>query len=281
MPKLIRAAALIFAFLSLSIAAAAQGPQLMKRVTTKTDRLDFGSGGTVSITGAPAGSIRIVGSRNNEIEITAEIEVQASNEADLAALAAVTTFVTQEGLGKFSVISVGEYNKLADNKKTWKKLPKNLRGLPVRIDYVLSVPKYCDLLIDGGKGDFFVSGIDGTMRINFVESNAKLELIGGAVSATFGSGTVNVDITERNWRGRVVEIQVASGDMNVTLPANLSAELDAAILRTGKIENTFPGLKPRVRTAVFTDKSIAAKAGNGGVPVKFTVGDGTLTIKSH
>jgi hypothetical protein len=36
-------------------------------------------------------------------------------------------------------------------------------------------------------------------------------------------------------------------------------------------------LKPRVRPK-FTEKSMAAKAGNGGAPLSFTVGDGTLKL---
>src|SRR5437773_2301549 len=69
-------------------AAPIPAQSVLKRTTTKTDKFDFGAGGTVAITGAPAGSIRVTGSNKNEIEITAEIELQASSEADLARLAA-------------------------------------------------------------------------------------------------------------------------------------------------------------------------------------------------
>ena len=67
--------AVILAVLCLN--AAADSQTLLKRTTTKTDKFDFGAGGTVSIVGAPNGSIRVVGTNRNEIEITAEIEIQA------------------------------------------------------------------------------------------------------------------------------------------------------------------------------------------------------------
>jgi hypothetical protein len=51
------------------------------------------------------------------------------------------------------------------------------------------------------------------------------------------------------------------------------------ILRNGKIENGFSGFVPRKRNAEFTDRSIAGKSGVGSVPLKFTVGDGTMKIK--
>jgi hypothetical protein len=75
-----------------------------------------------------------------------------------------------------------------------------------------------------------------------------------------------------------MDVQLASGNMNVYLPPNLSSEIDAVVLRTGKVENVFTDLKPRTRTVKFTDKSIIAKAGGGGTPMKFTVGDGTLKL---
>ena len=50
------------------------------------------------------------------------------------------------------------------------------------------------------------------------------------------------------------------------------------ILGTGKIDNTYADLKPKTRKDTFTDRLIAAKSGTGGIPLKFTVGDGALNI---
>lgn len=260
-----------------SLAALAQAPPLVKRTTYKTDRLDFGPGGTVSITGAPVGSVRIEGWRNREVEISAEIHLEANSEADLAKLSEVTTFVLEESVGRLGIISVGTHDKSLV-KKLGKKFPKQLLGLPFRIDYVVKVPQYCDLVVNGGRGDLNVTGIDGTFLLNYLETNAKLDLRGGSVTATFGKGTVDLTVPSTSWRGRFADIQLASGDMSVHLPTGINAELDAAILRNGKIENTYAGLKPRIRKGEFTDKSIVAKSGSGGIPLKFTVGDGTLKL---
>jgi hypothetical protein len=112
-----------------------------------------------------------------------------------------------------------------------------------------------------------------------LQGNAKIELTGGAVSAVFGSGTVDLKIASRSWRGRHADFQLASGTLNVELPPNFNADIDASILRTGKIESTILSLKPRDR-AKFTDQSMMARAGNGGATLSFTVGDGTLKIRN-
>lgn len=260
-----------------AFSAFGQTQTLAKRTIYKTDKFDFGVGGTLAVAGAPNGSIRVEGWDKNEIELSAEIELNAATEADLDILARVTGFTLEESMGRTGIMSVGTHDK-SYLKRVSKKFPKTLVGLPFRIDYVIKVPRYCDLQIDGGKGDLYIAGIEGTMKINYLDTNATLNLVGGGVFATFGGGTVAVSVPTRGWRGRFADVQLASGTMNVSLPPSLNAELDASILRTGRIDNTYADLKPKSRKDPFSEKLIAAKSGTGGIPLKFTVGDGTLNI---
>lgn len=268
---------LIFAVIVFAFSVGCFGQNLIKRTTYKTETLDLGAGGTVTLTGAPFGSVSIEGWNKNEVEVSAEIEIQAANQADLDKLSAVNGFVLDETFNHLRIISVGTHDRQYI-KKNFKKLPKNLLEMPFKIDFKIKIPRYCDLNIDGGVGNFSVAGVDGNMRINFVKGDAKMSLEGGAIQAVFGNGNVEITIPTRSWRGRFADIQLASGMMNVFLPLNLNAQIDANILRTGQIENTFAELKPREKRSVFTDKTIVGKAGNGGVPLNFTVGDGTLKI---
>ncbi|MEP6902881.1 MAG: hypothetical protein ABJA66_14100 [Actinomycetota bacterium] len=275
--KTIQTLFIAFAVFAFSVVCFSQTGQLIKRTTYKTDSVEFGAGGTISVTGAPNGSISIEGWNKNEIEISAEIEMQAASEADLAQLSTVNSFVIDKGFNTTRIVSVGTFDK-DYMKRTAKKFPKTLLGLPFKIDYKIKVPRYADLNIDGGSGDFSLSGVDGEVFVKYLNSNAKINLIGGSLQATFGAGTVDVTIPTRSWRGRFADIQLASGTMNVQLPLSFNAEVEATVLRSGQIENSFGELKPKLRDVKFTDKSISAKAGVGGVPLKFTVGDGTLKI---
>lgn len=272
--KVFKLAAVVAVFL---FAITLASGQTIKRTISKTDTLDFGPGGTLSVKGAPNGSIRVEGWNKSQVQIDAEIEITANTEAELDQITQVTGFILDESISRTGIVSVGTHDR-AYMKRVAKKFPKTLLGLPFKIDYVIKVPTYCDLQIDGGKGDLFVSGIDGTMKINFLDSNAKLDLVGGGIFATFGGGTVDVNVPTRSWRGRFADISLASGVMNVSLPPSLNAEVDASILKTGKIDNAYTNLKPKTRKDTFTEKLIAAKAGNGGIPMKFTVGDGSLNI---
>lgn len=256
----------------------AQTKPLIKRTTFKTEKIDFGAGGTITIIGAPQGSITVEGWQKNEVEISADIEVQAETEEDLAQLAKINGFILDQDFGHIRVVTVGTNDKNY-LKRVAKKFPKRLLDKPFKVDYHIKVPLYSDLEINGGHGDLSLSNVEGTMQIRVLEGNANLTLTGGAVSGVFGSGNVNVKIASRSWRGRHADFQVASGTLNVELPQNLNANVNATVLRTGKIENSVAALKPQARTT-FTDKSITARAGNGGAQLSFTVGDGTLKLSN-
>jgi hypothetical protein len=98
------------------------------------------------------------------------------------------------------------------------------------------------------------------------------------VEATVASGPFTVRPTARSWRGRGLSLRLASGDLTVELPAGFSGDVDADVLRAGRIDNAYPGLAPRERTTP-TERSLQARAGSGGATLAFTVTDGTLRIR--
>jgi hypothetical protein len=270
----------LYVALAIALAAIAVDAQVstVKRTMTKTDVMDFGSGGTIAVIGAPNGSVNIIGTTSNTIEITARIHLEAPNDAAIAKLADVTTFVTTESMSRVTILSIGTHDKAA-MKKIGKKLPMELMGLPFRIDYDIKVPRYCDIEIDGGSGEVSISGTEGAMRVNFVESHADLELTGQAF-VTIGKGSAKVWFGPRGWRGRQATVSVGSGDLTAVFPENTSADLDAVILRTGSIGNSIATLKPRDRKVIFTERSMIARFAAGGSLIKLTVGDGSIKISN-
>ena len=68
----------------------------LTRTTTRTEKRRFPFGNTLIITGAPVGSISVEAWPRSEVEITADIELHADTEEDLARLASVNNFVLDE-----------------------------------------------------------------------------------------------------------------------------------------------------------------------------------------
>ena len=258
--------------------AQTQPPSLLKRTTTRRELKRLGYGGSVTIVGAPEGSVTVEGWQRSEVEVTAEVEQSADTEENLTRLAALNTFAVDEDVNHVRVMTVGLHDRKYA-KRAAKGLPKHLPSMPWRIDYRVKVPAMCDLAISAGRGALVVSGVEGALRIDAGGGPDSLfALAGGDVEATLASGPVTVRPAARSWRGHGLRLRVASGDLTVELPAGFSGDVDADILRAGRIDNAYPGLAPRERTTP-TERSLQARAGNGGATLTFIVTDGTLRIR--
>lgn len=274
MTPLIRCIAYVVVIGALSSIAFSQN---QTRTIEKNYTVPSGSGNTLTIFGAPKGSMTITGGTSNEIEIAAKITLEGPSSSIIDQLAAVTGFITEESMGTLVIKTAGTHNRIGD-KKLWKKVPKNMLTLPFRVDYVLKVPKYLELNVNGGDGSLDISGIEGSIRVSYGKTQAKVILIGGIFTAQLGEGDLDVHFPERSWRSGMLEIQLAKGNMNLWLPQNLSADIDATALNGGTVVVKTEQLTPRDKRIPFTDSAIKARSGNGGVPFKLTVGSGTLSL---
>ena len=251
--------------------------QLLTRSTRRRESCRFSYGGTVTLVGAPRGSVTVEGWTQNEVEVTADIEWKAESQADLDELAKVNNFVFDEDLNHVSILTVGTHDR-SFMKKTNKNFPKKLLNLPWKIDYRLRVPANTDLEINAGYGPVKLSGVEGSLKISATESETAMTLTGGIVSATITAGNVLFAVPARSWRGSGADIRLATGVLNIELAPGFSGDIDADILRTGKIVNTYEGLGAREKPGI-TERTVRARAGAGGAFFKFTVGDGTVNIK--
>lgn len=251
-------------------------PQLV-RTSTKTFNRRFGYGGTLTVTGAPRGNIIIEGWNKNEIELTADVEVRAYTEEDLARLATVNTFLFDEDFNHLRVTTTGMNDKKY-LRTVAKDFPKRLLTMPWKIDYRLHVPAMTDLRIYAGQGELNISGVEGVIQIEGTDTKAQLAMSGGVLRATVARGSVELKVGARSWRGNGAMIQLAAGDVSVELPVGFNADIDATILRTGRIDNKYQEITPQQLTTP-TERSIRGRTGQGGATLSLTVGDGTINIK--
>ena len=268
---------LLFAILFIVFTPALSQDALLTRTTTRRETRHFGYGGTVTLIGAPRGSVTVEGWPRNEVELTAEIELKAPTEAELDQLAIVNSFIFDEDVNHLSVLTTGTHDR-AFMKRTAKNFPKNLLNLPWKIDYRLRVPVNTDLEITAGHGAVKLSGVEGALRVSATESETALTLTGGTVSTTVAAGVITLSIPVRSWRGGGADIRIASGTINVELPPGFSGDIDADVLRTGKIVSSYDALESRQKPGI-TERTMRARAGAGGAYFKFTVGDGVVNIK--
>jgi hypothetical protein len=254
-------------------------PPPLVRTTTRNETRRLGYGGTLTIVGAPEGSITIEGWSRSEVEVRAEIQLRADTEPDLDRLAAFNGFVLDEDLNHLRVLTTGTHDR-AFMKAKAKNFPKKLLGLPWKIDYRIRVPMSIDLDINSGRGPVSLAGVEGNVRISSPQSDTRLEFTGGTLSTTLAVGKVTLKVLGRSWRGVGADIKVGAGDITLELPAGFSADLDANILRAGEIETTYEGLEAREKPGI-TKQQVKGRMGSGGGFIKLAVGDGRIYIRKQ
>lgn len=247
------------------------------RTTTRHENRRLSYGGTVTIAGAPAGSITIEGWSRNEVDVVADIELHAASETDLAALAIFNNFVIDEDSNHIRILTTGTHDR-SFMKRVAKNVPKSLLNQPWKIDYRIKVPSLCDLDISQGIGKIRLSGVEGALHLNAIQSEMALALTGGAAGVTIQQGDVMFAIPARSWHGLGAEVRLATGNLVIELPPGYSGDIDAEVLRDGYIEVNYPGLEARERDSI-TSRLVRGRTGSGGSTLSFTVGDGTITIK--
>lgn len=241
-----------------------------------THRLPYG--GSLTLVAPPVSSITIEGWSRSEIEIEADIELQAPTEADLNLLAAINNVAIDVDTNHVRILTSGTHDKKY-LQRVAKKFPKTLIGLPWKINFRLKIPALTDIDIDSGVGPIKLSGVDGSIRLEALQSDAELTLTGGHFTGLIQRGAVKIMIPSRNWRGLGASLQLAGGTLEVILAPGFSGDVDANVLRFGEIKNSYAGLTPR-EGAANNPRLLLGRAGAGGAKLSFTVGDGTLEIKS-
>lgn len=251
-------------------------PLQLVRTTPRHEVRRFAYGGSLTLVGAPEGSITIEGWPRNEVDISAEIQLRADTEADLDLLAAVNGFLLDDDRNHIRVLSTGTHDKIY--MRSAKKFPKTLLGLPWKIDYRIRVPFLTDLEINAGRGPVSLVGVEGNIRLSATESEANLKLSGGSLDATIAIGKVSLSVPARSWRRGGVDIRVGSGEITIELPPGFNGDLDADILRIGRIEDSYGGLEAREKPGL-TPQKLKGRSGAGGALLKLTVADGVITIR--
>jgi hypothetical protein len=246
----------------------------LTRTTERHESRRLGFGSTLTLVGAPVGSITVEAWPRDEIDVTAEIELHADNEADLALLATVNSFVLDKDGSHLRVITTGTHDRKF--MKRIKDFPARLLAMPWRIDYHIKVPSVIDVDVSSGRGALAFRGLEGSLHVDAGDSNAVFDLAGGDVTATILSGSALFRANAESWRGRGVNLRLINGTLTVALPARFNADIDASVLRTGEVTGEHDAFSPRDDAPPQSPRSLSVRAGAGGARLKFEVSDGAI-----
>ncbi len=134
--------------------------------------------------------------------------------------------------------------------------------------------------VDTSGGDVRIERIGGSADVKTGGGDIILPAVVGAVQARSGGGDVRVTVLSREPRGGVV-VRNAGGDVTLTLPGDVRAELDLDVTDCGDSEDMFIRSDfPEISVLRRSDSARASGTINGGGPrVSVHTSSGTIRIR--
>lgn len=179
-----------------------------------------------------------------------------------------------------------------------------------RVDFTVSLPKGVRLLVSTGNGDVDVRGAGSDVEASSGNGEVTVNGAGGYVEASSGNGNIRVDhagdhveansgngdivvttargpVSAHSGNGRInvemaalandkddMDFNTGNGSIEVTFPANLSARIEANVNRNG-FDTDFPIQLP----GGWNSDHIRGTIGNGGPRIRFSTGNGHISIR--
>jgi DUF4097 and DUF4098 domain-containing protein YvlB len=158
------------------------------------------------------------------------------------------------------------------------KYPENRRNTDASIDFEVQVPRSIPLdyqQISSVSGDVSVEGVSGRVQASSVSGTVRVRAVSGSVTANAVSGDVDVEINELDG-SEDMKFAAVSGDVNVTMPANLDADVEISTL-SGDIDTNFPIEVKKEKYA--PGRRASAKLGEGTRRLKMNTVSGSISLK--
>lgn len=156
---------------------------------------------------------------------------------------------------------------------------KDLKALYKRSKISIALPKDINLIAECVNiGNLSIEGFNGEIEAQTNTGNIKLTDITGPLTVNSATGHINV-IFNKVSQQSPTSIQVASGEIDVTLPANTNANLD--IDARGTFYTNFD-IKPEKKKGldyVGGGAEIKQKLNNGGVKIQLQTAIGDIYLR--
>jgi hypothetical protein len=211
------------------------------------------SGDLLSVDASPNGGISVRGWSRQERHARAIVVTQADSAEEAASLATQIQVLTDGGRVRVHG-------------------PANQEGRGWSVSFEVSVPAQSSLDLHAVNGGISVSGVSGRIDVETTNGGVKLARVGGRVHGTTTNGGVTVELSGTTWDGDGLDVETHNGGVNLLIPDNYSAHLEAGTTNGGLSVNIPVTIQGEVSRTISTDlgsggPTIRVKTVNGGVKI--------------
>lgn len=207
-------------------------------------------GGAISVDASQNGGISVKGWDQNTVLVRAQVRTHAPTDDQAKALARQVT-VQSTGQIRASGPAI-------EKESDWS------------VSYEIFVPSRSSVNLETVNGGVSISDVNGNLEFKTTNGGLHLQRIGGYAHGRTTNGGVSIELAGDHWDGQGLDVTTTNGGVNVKVPQNYSAQLEA---------ETHNG---RIRVAglpATEDKNrVSTPLGRGGALLKITTTNGAVSV---
>lgn len=228
--------------------------------TSELRELTVAANGRLEVDGARNGGISVRGENRSDVLVRACVQAWGSSEQEAKSLASSVRINTG------SVIKAD-----GPDENGWS------------VSYEIRAPRNSNLALRAQNGGISVKSVDGDIDVNTVNGGVSIADAAGTVRGRTTNGGLSVVLAGSGWKGSGLDLQTTNGGVNLILPSNFAANVEAGTVNGG-FSSDFPGLqveKQSDRSYGPQPKKVAASINGGGAPVRVVTTNGGIRISSN
>jgi hypothetical protein len=136
----------------------------------------------------------------------------------------------------------------------------------------LDVPRNIDLVLNARNGGISIEEYRGAATMRTENGGIRLRDVGGDIKGFARNGGLRIELAGARWEGAGLDVETRNGGVQLTLPANYSAELETGTVN-GSVRIDFPVMIHAGRERRFT-----TTLGSGGPKIRAITTNGAVTV---
>jgi hypothetical protein len=221
----------------------------VREITLPADR------SVIVIDGGQNGGIRVEGWDRKEILVRAIVSATARTEE-----------AAREHVGEVTIDTDGtiraDIPKRAGRGNDW-----------TSVSFELMVPRASNLSLETQNGGIHIAEVQGDIRFEAQNGGVKLVDLAGDVRGETTNGGLEIELSGSEWTGEAMDVETTNGGVDIRVPEDYSARLEAATTNGG-IRFDFP-----VMLQGKLDDRVSIDLGGGGKPIRAVTTNGGVRVR--
>jgi DUF4097 and DUF4098 domain-containing protein YvlB len=214
------------------------------------------AGAVITVDASPNGGIAIKGWDRADVLVRAQIRTSAASDAEARDLAKQINIQTAGAQIKAD-------GPASNHDRSWS------------VTYEVFVPTRSSANAHTTNGGINIEDVLGSLEFKTVNGGVNLRRVGGSVHGQTTNGGLNVELAGDHLEGQGMDLKTTNGGVNIVVPQNFSAQLEAET-RNGGIHTDTQSVVP---VSNRSDRHVSMALGRGGALMKITTTNGGVNIK--